>query len=281
MSQNKNVEVAVLYIAFKEYGLSALNEFLSSYRNTSAGLPHQLHIALKGFSDPYERQQYMDATRGLDCKCVDVENAGYDIGTYREFVSITDYPYYFFLNSKSRILSDNWLAKVYRHACLPNVGLAGATASFESLLTDHLQQRQDAAGRWWPWREIVRYSWLNELRHRLYFPAFPNPHLRTNAFMIRREEFLKLQHRPIVNRIDAARFENGRNSISRQIKDMGLDVLVVGHDGDAYGIDKWSKSGTFWQGNQANLLVADNQTEKYDLSSDIEKKTLSAKAWDG
>ena len=279
MNESENARVAVLYIGFKEYGLTPFKAFLESYRSKSAGLTHTLNIALKGFADLGDARQYIDEISDLDCTSFVVNNTGYDIGTYYDFARNSSYSYYCFLNSKSLILDNNWLGKIYDYAQLPDVGMVGATGSFESLLTDYLQQRKEAGKLWWPWREMVRNSWFNELRHRLYFPSFPNIHLRTNAFMIRKEVFLNLRHRPIINRIDAARFESGRHSVSRQIKSMKLNVLVVGRDGNAYNSDNWAESGTFWQGNQTNLLVADNQTEKYDTSIEAQRRLLSRKAW--
>ncbi len=274
-------DIGVVYIIFREFGIEHFNSFMKSYSSIDAGVEHDMLFVFKGFSSVQDIELYQKSIDYTDQSYLIAPNQGYDIGTYKYVSQKWDRKYYCFLNSKSVIIGHNWLQKLCSHACLQNVGMVGATGSFESLLTDYLQMREASGRRWWPWRLVVRNSWLNELRHRFYFPPFPNPHLRTNAFMIRREALLKIKHRPIIKRLDAARFENGRNNISQQIKKMGLDVLVVGRDGKAYYPDQWAASGTFWQGDQSNLLVADNQTEKYELSSDSEKKILTLKAWGG
>ena len=67
--------------------------------------------------------------------------------------------------------------------------------------------------------------------------------------------------------------------MTNQIRRMGLQTLVIGRNGRAYAPDEWCKSNTFWQNNQSNLLVADNQTIKF-ARADIEEKGRLAKiAW--
>ena len=58
-----------------------------------------------------------------------------------------------------------------------------------------------------------------------------------------------------------------------------MRVLVVGRDGNAYAPEQWPASATFRLGTQSNLLIADNQTDLYDSSDEVEKKILSEYAW--
>jgi hypothetical protein len=112
-----------------------------------------------------------------------------------------------------------------------------------------------------------------------HFDPFPNYHIRTNGFMISRDLMRKIKYPSIVSKLDAYRFESGKHSLTKQIMSMNLSVLVVGKDGKGYEKEEWFKSNTFWQGDQSNLLVADNQTNRY-LSSDINvKRHLSQSAW--
>ena len=60
--------------------------------------------------------------------------------------------------------------------------------------------------------------------------------------------------------MDAYRFECGKDGLTRQILRQGLDVLIVGRDGNAYRVEDWCRSNILFQGEQENLLVADNQT---------------------
>ena len=55
--------------------------------------------------------------------------------------------------------------------------------------------------------------------------------------------------------------------------------MSFGRDGQAYDPEHWHRSNTFWQSQEENLLVADNQTELY-LSAGPEKRAeLAQYAW--
>jgi hypothetical protein len=136
----------------------------------------------------------------------------------------------------------------------------------------------------------VRYSLKDRIKHlreeratlRTFFAnfeLFPAPHVRTNAFMIRRELMLGFQRVPILNKFDAYRFESGKEGMTSQILRAGLRTLVVGRDGRAYDPDQWHLSETLWQGEQQNLLVSDNQTNDYAHGSPRRRVFLSRVAW--
>jgi glycosyltransferase involved in cell wall biosynthesis len=132
-------------------------------------------------------------------------------------------------------------------------------------------------------REKLKYQQEALLQLRMVpaaeYDTFPAPHLRSNAFMIRREVMLKLTSMRMATKEDAYRFESGKDSMTNQVLRMGLNVLVVGRDGCAYEKEKWPQSETLWQGEQRNLLVADNQTRDYAGADAFRRAVLSAQAW--
>lgn len=77
----------------------------------------------------------------------------------------------------------------------------------------------------------------------------------------------------------AYKFESGKKGLTRQILDMGKEVLVVGKDGAGYKMGLWNRSKTFWQDDQENLLVADNQTRSYQNGTMEQRRYLSIMAW--
>jgi len=80
-------------------------------------------------------------------------------------------------------------------------------------------------------------------------------------------------------KLSAYRLESGNDSVTNQVLRLGLRVLVVGRDGEAYEPARWHLSNTFWQSREENLLVADNQTEAYLLSDSARRSELSEYAW--
>ena len=111
------------------------------------------------------------------------------------------------------------------------------------------------------------------------FSPYPAPHLRTNAFMISRELMLDLKGGDMPTKDAAYMFESGKNGLTAQVMQRRLKVLVVGRDGHGYEEDEWPISNTFWQSQQENLLVSDNNTRQYADGDATQRKFLCRFAW--
>jgi len=95
------------------------------------------------------------------------------------------------------------------------------------------------------------------------FPQFPNPHVRTNGFLIERRRMLGFDPQDIREKLDACAFESGPNGLTTQLRRAGLSAIVVGRDGGGWDVDEWPRSRTFRLQDQANLLISDNQSRKF------------------
>jgi hypothetical protein len=164
-----------------------------------------------------------------------------------------------FLNSYSELLDDEWLRKMSGHLTAPGVGLVGASGSYESASTNA--------------------PLIARPVRRLQFPAFPNPHIRTNAFMLRRDTMLGLDWREVRTKTAAWKLESGVRGITRQVWDNGMRALVVGRDGASYDRDRYFESNTFRRDRQSNLLVADNRTREFDEADPQRRRWLLELAW--
>ena len=78
------------------------------------------------------------------------------------------------LQSIQRIIVSRPFAKVIRWSS--QIHLDGATASWESLYTDHLQDRGFKSSDTSFFRSLIRSSFINQARHLYYYPPFPNYH---------------------------------------------------------------------------------------------------------
>ena len=181
-----------------------------------------------------------------------------DLQAYRQAVERVPAGRYCFLNSYSVLLEDGWLGMLEGHLNVPGVGMVGTAGSFESAYS--------AAPR--PLRPFRRD-----------FDPFPNPHVRTNGFAMTRELLLSLDWPTPRRKLDALRLESGRGGISRQVRDRGLQLVLVGRDAVAYPPERWHESSTFRSGGQANLLVADNRTREYDAASPARRRQLEHMTW--
>lgn len=95
------------------------------------------------------------------------------------------------------------------------------------------------------------------------FPRYPNPHIRSNGFLINRKLLLSFKFDPGPTKIDCAQFESGPDGLSRTVRRKGLSLILTGADGIGYPIEEWPKSKTFRLADQSNLLMSDNQTRRF------------------
>jgi hypothetical protein len=301
-------DTGVIYLYRFAEGTTPVRTFLDSYRAHPAGLDHDLHIILKGFPNQQARDAARASFGALAINTMEVDDSGYDIGSYIAAAKSAANRKLLFLNTFSEILADNWLGYFDAAMSRPGVGLVGATGSWQSISSGY-----EAA----LWRVLHRpIHYLNQYfgtaasgldksagangagaadirrllrrigRISLYplrlcqFARYPNPHIRTNAFMIERELFLSLRTAPLKTKIDVYKFESGRRSMTKQIMARGLQPVVVDRSGKAYNIPEWKSSSTFWIDLQANLLIGDNQTSSYAKASAQRRKVLKNYAWD-
>lgn len=271
-------------------GVAPLREFLESYARHPAGASHDLLLFFKGFEHglPVE---YEELLKGVVHLRRFVPDRSFDVDAYFEVARTHEAAVFCFLNSFSTILADGWLDNFYRALAEHDAGMVGATGSWQSMSSNYADTRIPAFSLQagypaWKRRLLKVFPFLGRLLPsiRWYllrgnFDPFPNYHLRTNAFMIRRATALRVRVVPMRWKFDAHRFESGNHGLTRQVLDMGKSALVVGRDGRAYDRQDWHLSNTFWRRDQENLLVADNQTKMYDGSARELRAVYSAIAW--
>jgi hypothetical protein len=276
-----SADICVAYLVWKPLGLSPCKTFIESYRRYQPEISHDLIIIFKGTERDPELDGYRALLDGIDYQELIVPNRGFDIEPYFRTATALDHGYFCFLNTQSELLDSGWLEKLHGVAVRDDVGVVGATGSWESLYTDSF--------RWiMPWAErslvpnIPRFIARRARGAILYkgeFPPFPNVHLRTNAFMLRREIMLQLVRPAMRRKLDALRFESGSGSLTRQILAMQRKALVVGRDGKGYEPHEWPESNTFRSGDQVNLLVADKRTAEFGRAGPERRRSLSEVTW--
>jgi len=120
-----------------------------------------------------------------------------------------------------------------------------------------------------PGRRLVDYS---------RFPPFPDPHIRSNGFMISRQHFLELKT-DIKTKLDACAFESGNNSMTSRVRRKGLGAIVVDRAGQGYDVADWVQSRTFRLGNQEDLILTDNQSRTFDAMTPGSRATHVRMSW--
>lgn len=246
-----SIDIAYLLRGKDDDWENCLNRFMRSYDQHRAGCEHKLHVIIKGFENKSDETRIRKHLSTLECNVVHVDDDSFDLGAYRAWAELVSANTICLLNTGSEILADCWLQKLYENFRDPSVGIVGATGSFESLGNSY-----DG------------------------FPHFPNPHIRSNAFMLQRHIYLEAaKGRLFQTKEDAFQFESGNTGLTRIIKKLGLKPYIVGRNGRAYCEKTWALSNTFRQGSQHNLLIGDGQTRGYASSPYHRKKGLTFAAW--
>jgi len=293
-------EVSVVHLVRRKNGLAPFERFLASYREHPAGVAHELVIIFKGFTFGGDTQAYDRLLADVPHRRIYLADYGLDLRPYFKAVAMLEHRYLCFLNSYSRILGGDWLAKLHSLASAKGVGVVGATASYQSFSTGSserdrmLREMSPAARLRWRIGHVFKDMQARLIAQRgaawllgcagvwdpaWYFPPFPNYHVRTNAFMASRDTLSRVRIGPVLFKLSAFMFESGRDSLTNQLMRLGLRPMMVGRDGTGYEKEHWHVANVFRQGNQENLLVADNQTDLYAMADAGGRAELSRLAW--
>jgi hypothetical protein len=244
--------IAAVYLArgANPDSVDLFRRFAISYQKFPAGREHKLYILYKGFVSASDLDRAIGLFSNIGALAINLEDdSSFDIGAYIATADMIEEGQVCFLNTYSEILAPGWLAKLALHLDRPEVGLVGATGSFETTTLPD-------------------------------FPPFPNAHLRSNAFMIDRELFRAVLGNTVLRkREDTLRVESGPASLMQHVLAEGLEVLVVGRNGRGYPPKWWPASDTFRQGDQGNLLIGDNHTRAYLAADRNYKRFLANVAW--
>jgi hypothetical protein len=272
-------DIEVVHLVWAAAGLEPFRRFLSSYREYPGGLDHGLVILYNGFSADAlgEHRALLD---GIPHRELRLPFMARDLRAYVWAAERCSARHLCFINSYSTLLAGGWLRALNGYLVRPGVGAAGATGSWESFYSNYLRRLKELGRPSSPLAWARHVNRLRKLRrYRANFDPAPNPHLRSNAFMIERSRWLSLERSSLKTKWQTWLFESGKRSMTAQLSESGLKVYVVGRDGEAYAQDRWPLSGTFRLGNQENLLVADNRTRQYDEADEDGRRYMREIAW--
>lgn len=240
--------VGIVYLDRKGNHPLFRRAFLKSLGDLRSYADCTLFWQYKGF-DTSERFEALDEARhaGLHVEELYYPDDLYQFSLAYDVAKRFDLDRFVFFISWSRILDPRWLSFYLKaYADHSDCGVVGATGSYESLPPHD---------------------------------AFPNIHLRTNAFMIKRSLLLDIDPGVLVTKEAGNLFEAGPNSLTRQILSRGLQPIVVDRGGRSYRSEEWPRSLTFRSGNQERLLVADNRTHDYSAGSSRRRLRRAQLSW--
>jgi hypothetical protein len=117
------------------------------------------------------------------------------------------------------------------------------------------------------------------LGHVRDIPRFPNPHIRSNGFIIRRTDLVREFPSIKPGKNAAYEFESGAHGITARLLAAGKTAVLVDRNGRTYLPRDWPKSRTFRLGQQVGLMIGDNQTRRFAVMPRAEQQTHVYFTW--
>jgi len=325
----------VVYLNRKAEGHEPVQRFIRSYKSFVSGDDHEFITVYKGFSKQ-EKAIEEQTFKGIEHRQVIVDDEMTDIDAYLIAAeSFADIDYFCFLNTFSEIVCENWLLYLFSALRSESVGIAGASASYESLLNSnkliskillfaggalrydkkiHQQYRTLLEKHYPKWS---RYSFVSQIldifRKRaksnyeylggydsffnefwqaqtntsgVYnfldgYPPFPNPHIRSNGFAIRRHHLLPFFKRGrSMSKQESYLFESGPHSLTRSLINAQLRAVLVNSSGRIFDVADWPLSQSFRLNiDQRGLLIHDNQSRAFANLTAPEKDVNELISW--
>ena len=236
---------------------------------------------------------------------IQVPQGGFDIGSHVYIARTNSCDVIIFMTATSRANVKGWDQILLKPFNQKSVGVVGSMQSSESLRTGYLDMIRTRLKIWFrielsqddrfvacargilPHRDgpVLRNSWLTQrivsactyaliniyknvepLNFVLDFPPFPNPHLRTTGFAIRRELLLSVVDQIPSKKPDAFNYESGHANLVERSRQLGWTAVVVSKSGKVHGVGDKSARRTFrWRGGDS--VVTDRESRRFKLAS--------------
>lgn len=245
--------IDVVYLAYLneklDYNIEVVEKFLNSYKIHPAGIEHNLVIIAKNWDNPDLYNQLKTLVQQYNAKIIDLPDGGLDLGAYIRVSNILESEYIYYLGSSIEIEANNWLLHSFNaFQETAKVQLVGPMGSWDNGVTD----------------------------------IFPNYHIRTCCFMIKRKLFLEYaatQNFP-QKKEDTWLMEHGIKSLTKFIFNKGFQAVVVNSDGKSFSPKNWVLSDTYYYPAKIfKNLMSDKQARLYFTSEPDQKACLEYLAW--
>ncbi len=262
----------VAYIAYEPLKFETLNKFIKNYVSYDSGYDHDLLICFKGFKNIKTINEWKIKIKMNFIEFDDSNQPNdFDIGSFFRIAEKYKDRNIFFISSHCLPISNNWLKIFYKY--FENKMLLGSHSSYASISSEFLNFYHNNHSKF----EQLRWG----IKHFFKFKLFPNPHIRTSAFLINAKDLLScdFNKKKFIDKIETNYFESGRNSITNQLLKKGFKIGIVNSDDKYFSIGEWKKSQTYALENQEKLIFSDNRTNIYFDADSDKKKIIRKNNW--
>ncbi|MDC3106464.1 hypothetical protein OA382_00505 [Candidatus Pelagibacter sp.] len=263
------MKILVSYLITRFDDDKSLKIFIEKYRLNKSGVFHDLLICFKLLN---EDQIFAKKKLLKDINYIEyIDNStfnDFDLGSYNRIARDFPSKLIFFLNGNSYPTCHNWLKKVTDN--YNDNSVIGTSASNLSMLSSLRPKK---------FYKFIGY-YLKKKKYKKLFNKFPNPHLRTNGFLIRSNDFASFMSNKTINKKeDVWCIESGKSSLTNFFKSKGFEIYVINSDGYRFPENAWMQSKTFNYLDQDKFIISDNQIRKYSSLNEFEKKLQQYNTW--
>ncbi len=248
-----------------------LKNFIKHYKFFKSGYEHDLLICFKDFdkNDPIFSIKELDNLDFIKYEDHNIYN-DYDWGSYSRISNRYSDRIIFFMNCHSYPIVNNWLKEFVLN--YDDNFILGPAGSYESITSNWFKGNVSNS---------FLYSILYGCLNLINFPLYPNPHLRSNCFMISAKNFKKLilNQKFKYKKLGTWLNESGRNGMTKQSKKLKFNIYVINSDSKKFEINNWIDSQTYALGNQDKLIISDKFSRIYKNASFVEKKKITKNIW--
>jgi len=229
--------IGVLYLIRLGDPLVRLHRFLNSLPKIKP--PNvNIYILIKtcGDIDFFNEVRDVIQNSGFSLSLTEMNDEGFDLGAYYLFSKIIEDSLVLPMSSSSRFSQDVDFSKIISQFENPKIGLIGAMASRESPRSGLLDARKEwvearvKISNFRPVQKIIiLISIFSRKRARqifLSFPEFPNTHIRTTGFVIRKHLLQEVIQRLPKDKFETLILESGKESIYQKLLKKGFQSKV-------------------------------------------------------
>ena len=267
-SKKLNDKIIVVYLSSKYSKISDLRKFLKSYKKFRAGSKHKLVICFKQLSKK-ELNKRLSLLKNIDYFVDPIDINDHEWGSLKRVCQFYFKSYIFFMNDYSYPITSNWLK--YFDKLKKKKMIIGCTASKSSNLNNSFYRNH-------------KDNYFKALFKIIYFffkiPKFPNPHLRSTAFLIKAKDYLDfIKDKNVYYKIQSLTLESGYGGLTNFFKKKKYKIKVLNRFGNLFDLENGIFSKTFASYDQEGLIISDNQTRIYNKLNTIEKIKKRKQCW--
>jgi hypothetical protein len=243
--------IDVVYLAYLNeelgYDLEVFEQFIASYKNFSSGIEHNFTVLIKKSTPRYFYNRIVEFSKKNNLKFIKVSDEGLDIGAFILAAKQLQGEYLFCIGSGMTILCNDWLLK------------------FDNAFKNDAKIR--LAG------PMGTYAQGHSNR-------FPNPHIRTCAFMMKRDLFLEYAdgHKFPETKEDTWEIEHCEGSLTNFVLNRDGQAVVVNSDGKIFYPADWEKAQTYIT-LDSKAIMDDKWARRYAFTDEYLRTKIEMENW--